>query len=164
MAESATMVNTARQSAESGAGQGSFFVGGSDAMLQTAIWLLVIVGLILVLAWAVRRFTNLGPRSVGAMRVLSALPVGNRERIALVQVGDKQLLIGVAPGHISTLHVFDDNVVDPNASARSPGMGNPGMGIQSQSAGTHTRGFSQILRSTLQSSGAGNKSAAGESR
>ncbi len=154
MAESATMVNTARQSAESAAGQGSFFVGGSDAMLQTAIWLLVIVGLILVLAWAVRRFTNLGPRSVGAMRVLSALPVGNRERIALVQVGDKQLLIGVAPGHISTLHVFDDNVVDPNATVRS--YGHP--------EAAPARGFSQILRSTLQSSGAGNKSAAGESR
>jgi flagellar protein FliO/FliZ len=154
MAESATLVNTARLSAESGAGQSTFFVGGPDAMLQTAVWLLVIVGFILVLAWAVRRFTNIGPRSAGAMRVLSALPVGNRERIALVQVGDKQLLIGVAPGHISTLHVFEDNVIDPNADARSHG----------QPTNVQARGFGQILRNTLQSSGAGNKSAAGESR
>lgn len=141
MAESASMVNAARQSAEDGAGQGALFAGGSDAMLQTAVWLLVIVGLILLLAWAVRRFTNIGPRSVGAMRVLSALPVGNRERIALVQVGDRQLLIGVAPGHVSTLHVFEENVVAP-PSPSSPFSASPD---------SPARGFGQILRSTLRS-------------
>lgn len=142
MAESASLVNTARQSAESGAGQGAIFAGGSDAMLQTAIWLLVIVGMILALAWVVRRFTNIGPRSVGAMRVLSALPVGNRERIALVQVGDTQLLIGVAPGHVSTLHVFDENIVSaqPASAAFNPSADSP------------TRNFAQVLRNTLRSS------------
>ncbi|HDZ09940.1 flagellar biosynthetic protein FliO [Pseudohongiella sp.] len=142
MAESATLVDTARQSAETGAGQGAIFAGGSDAMLQTAIWLLVIVGMILVLAWAVRRFTNIGPRSVGAMRVLSALPVGNRERIALVQVGDKQLLIGVAPGHVSTLHVFDENIV--SAQPASTAFSRP--------ADSSSRNFGQVLRNTLRSS------------
>ncbi|MEX0737929.1 MAG: flagellar biosynthetic protein FliO [Pseudohongiella sp.] len=120
MAESSATADAARQGAESAAGQGAIFAGGSDAMLQTAIWLLVIVGLILLLAWAVRRFTNIGPRSVGGMRVLSALPVGNRERIALVQVGDKQLLIGVAPGHVSTLHVFDENVLEAPTARKTP--------------------------------------------
>jgi len=141
MAESASLIDTARQGAESGAAQNTLFAGGSDAMLQTAIWLLVIVSLILVLAWAVRRFTNIGPKSVGAMRVLSALPVGNRERIALVQVGDKQLLIGVAPGHVSTLHVFDDNIVETQAGNASFGQ-----------SGVQSRSFGHILRSTLQSS------------
>lgn len=143
MAESASLVNTARQGAESAAGQGVIFAGGSDAMLQTAIWLLVIVGLILLLAWAARRFTNIGPRSVGAMRVLSALPVGNRERIALIQVGDKQLLIGVAPGHVSTLHVFDENIVPAQT----------GNAAFSQSADSRALGFGQILRSTMRTPG-----------
>lgn len=142
MAESASMVNAARQSAQDSAGQGAIFAGGSDAMLQTAIWLLVIVGLILVLAWAVRRFTNIGPKSAGAMRVLSALPVGNRERIALVQVGDRQLLIGVAPGHVSTLHVFDEKVVSETAKAP-----------YGQSADSPSTGFAQILRNTLRTPG-----------
>lgn len=141
MAESVSLVNAARQSAETGAGQGALFAGGSDAMLQTAIWLLVIVGMILVLAWAVRRFTNIGPKSAGAMRVLSALPVGNRERIALIQVGDKQLLIGVAPGHVSTLHVFEENIM----SAQSTGV------PYQQSTDASARSFSHVLRSTLRS-------------
>lgn len=149
MAESASLVDTARLGAEDSAGQGAIFAGGSDAMLQTAIWLLVIVGLILVLAWAVRRFTNIGPRSVGAMRVLSALPVGNRERIALVQVGDKQLLIGVAPGHVSTLHVFDKNI--PEAPV--------GNASHAHTGDSRARSFGHVLRSTLLSSTAGGKSA-----
>lgn len=155
MTESEALVNTVRQSAESGAGQGAILSGGSDAMLQTAIWLLVIVGMILALAWAVRRFTNIGPRSVGAMRVLSALPVGNRERIALVQVGDKQLLIGVAPGHVSTLHVFDENVV----SAQPDNSPYP------QSPDFSARSFGHVLRKTLRSA-SGNKgnAVAGDSR
>lgn len=142
MAESASLVNTTRMGAESGAGQSAIFAGGSDAMLQTAIWLLVIVGLILVLAWAVRRFTNIGPRSTGAMRVLSALPVGNRERIALIQVGDKQLLIGVAPGHVSTLHVFEENVATQSDA-----------GPHGRSADSAPRGFGQVLRNTLRTTG-----------
>ncbi|MBC54419.1 MAG: flagellar biosynthetic protein FliO [Gammaproteobacteria bacterium] len=142
MAESASLVNAARQGAEEGATQGAMFAGGSDAIVQTAIWLLVIVGLILLLAWGVRRFTNIGPKSAGAMRVLSALPVGNRERIALVQVGDKQLLIGVAPGHVSTLHVFEDNVA---VQATAAPYARPGE--------TPARGFGQVLRNTLRSTG-----------
>ncbi len=142
MAESASIVNTARQGAEEGAAQGAIFVGGSDAMLQTAIWLLVIVGLILLLAWAVRRFTNIGPKSAGAMRVLSALPVGNRERIALVQVGDRQILIGVAPGHVSTLHVFEEPIAPQNAVAP-----------YGSSGAQETHGFGQVLRNTLRTAG-----------
>lgn len=142
MAESASLVNTARQGAQEGATQGAIFAGGSDAMLQTAIWLLVIVGLILVLAWGVRRFTNIGPKSAGAMRVLSALPVGNRERIALVQVGDKQLLLGVAPGHVSTLYVFEDNIA---LQTKAPPYG--------QSEESPARGFGQVLRNTLRPAG-----------
>jgi len=98
-----------------------------------------------LLAWAVRRFTNIGPRSAGAMRVLSALPVGNRERIALVQVGDRQLLIGVAPGHVSTLHVFEENIVPQQAPF-------------AQSGSTSAGGFGQVLRNTLRSAGNKNDS------
>lgn len=111
--------------------------GSTGAMAETLVWLLVIVGVIVLLGWAVRRFTNIGPQGAGGMRVLSALPVGNRERIALVQVGDKQLLIGIAPGRVNTLHVFDEKVVIEKSA--SP--------VQGQS-----RGFSTILRNTLQNS------------
>lgn len=42
-----------------------------------------------------------------AIRLLGALKVGSREKILLLQSGDKQLLVGVAAGSVRTLHVFD---------------------------------------------------------
>ena len=36
------------------------------------------------------------------------MSMGARERIVLVQVGTKQLLLGIAPGQISTLHVLNE--------------------------------------------------------
>jgi len=111
MADSLTVLGAATQRAE----QGSIAAGSAGAMVQTLVWLLVVIGVILALAWLLRRFTNIGPYSNGTMRLLSALPVSNRERIVLVQVGDKQLLLGVAPGHVNTLHVFDEPVVTPTS-------------------------------------------------
>jgi len=33
--------------------------------------------------------------------------MGTRERVVLLQVGETQLLLGVAPGRVQTLHVLD---------------------------------------------------------
>ena len=35
------------------------------------------------------------------------------ERIALVDVGGQQILLGITPSSIRTLHVFDEPVVEP---------------------------------------------------
>ena len=67
----------------------------------------MIVALILLLAWAARRFSGLTQLGGQDMKVLGALPLSHRERAVLVQVGDKQMLLGVAPGNVSMLHVFE---------------------------------------------------------
>jgi len=101
---------------------------GTAVMAQTLLWLMVIIALILALAWAARRFSTLSAFGGQGMKVISALPVGNRERVVLVQVGDKQMLLGVAPGNVSMLHAFDQPVL--NAA--------PGLTSQAQSAGFQT--------------------------
>jgi flagellar biogenesis protein FliO len=40
------------------------------------------------------------------LEMLAQLPLGTRERAVLVRVGDSQVLIGVAPGNVRTLHVL----------------------------------------------------------
>lgn len=81
---------------------------GSTVIWQTAFWLLVIVALILAMGWLARRFSTLANlNSQGRMKVLATLPVGNRERVVLIQVGQQCLLLGVAPNKVNTLHVFD---------------------------------------------------------
>ena len=38
---------------------------------------------------------------------MGGISLGGKERIVLVQVGEQQLLVGVAPGSLRTLHVLD---------------------------------------------------------
>lgn len=96
----------------------SSFAGETGAALgaahapQVMVALVVVIVVILAMAWAARRLLRIAPRSGGPLRVLSGLSMGPREKVVLVQVGTTQLLLGVAPGRIETLHVLDETIPD----------------------------------------------------
>ncbi len=85
------------------------------ALGQLVIGLLLVVGLIFLFFWLLRRFSGISPMNK-QMQVLGVLPLGTREKAVLVKVGDKQLLLGVAPGRVSHLYSFDGEVVDSSVS------------------------------------------------
>ncbi|NOY66337.1 MAG: flagellar biosynthetic protein FliO [Gammaproteobacteria bacterium] len=84
-------------------------VTGENIMGMVLSLVLVLV-IILFLAWAAKRFGGVGFKGNSAMKVLAGISMGARERIVLIQVGEQQLLLGVAPGRIQTLHVLDEPV------------------------------------------------------
>lgn len=92
---------------------------GRTALMQTAIGLTAVVAIIYALAWLAKR-TNVG--SMGrdkGLKVIVVLPLGTREKAVLVDIAGTQMLLGVAPGRVSTLHVFPEPVVDTEPR-RSP--------------------------------------------
>ena len=86
----------------------------SGGVLRVAVALLVVLGAVIAAARLARRMRGLGGSANSSLEVLGSLPLGARERAVLVRVGERQLLIGVAPGNVRTLHVFDD-LVAPRA-------------------------------------------------
>ena len=84
-------------------------VGMVDYM-QMFLGLALVLVLIFGMAWLIRRMGRFQQLGQGALRVLGGLSVGQRERIVLIQAGETQLLIGLAPGQIRTLHVLDKPV------------------------------------------------------
>lgn len=71
--------------------------------------LALILFVILAIAWVVRR-TGLHQRGLqGHQRVTikESHSLGQRERVVVVEINNKQLLLGVTPGHINCLAVFD---------------------------------------------------------
>ena len=82
-------------------------------MLQVTFGLLLVLGMIGGLAWAVARLGRLRPASNATVRVVAAASVGPRERVAVVEVAGQWLVLGVAPGSVNLL----DKTVPPATGA-----------------------------------------------
>lgn len=83
-----------------------------DPLAMTSLWqltlgMLLVLGLILAMAWLLKRSGRFQTGAGGGLRILGGLSMGSRERVVLVQAGETQLLLGVAPGRVQTLHVLD---------------------------------------------------------
>lgn len=84
----------------------------SVSLLQVALSLFAILALIMGAAWLAKRYLSIGPRANTAIKMVSGLNLGGRERIILLEVGEQWLVVGVAPGHISTLATMPRQTAD----------------------------------------------------
>jgi flagellar protein FliO/FliZ len=89
-------------------------------VLNVLLGLVAVLAAIGVLAWVSRHVFRLQADGTGAIRIVGSLALGPRERVMLLQVGGVQLLVGVSPGRLQTLHVLEesDAVAVPAPGAR----------------------------------------------
>ena len=84
-----------------------------DQILRIVLALLFILGLLLALAWVARRGGWLPGRTQSArLRVLGTLNLGTRSSIALVEVENTRLVLGVTAQQITLLHTLPDTPGD----------------------------------------------------
>ena len=84
--------------------------GAGAAAAQVALSLVMVLVLLGVLAWAARKL-RFGPRHGGGdLRVIADLALGPRERLLLLQVGDRQALVGVSSAGVSSLQLLEQQV------------------------------------------------------
>jgi flagellar protein FliO/FliZ len=97
---------------------------GVSNYIQMFFGLFLVVGLIFGMAWFMRRMGNMQGMAAGNLKVLGGISIGQRERVVLIQAGEQQILIGVAPGTIRTLHVLDEPIVlnTPTSSTGASGF------------------------------------------
>lgn len=87
----------------------------SGSMLQTFAGLLLVLIVIFVIAWLFKRYAIHTGNIPGAIKVIAATAVGQRERVVLVEINDTWLVLGVAPGNISALHSMQKNSLQTSA-------------------------------------------------
>ena len=88
------------------------FCGTAHAAEQTNVvfdLFKVLLGLIVVLAamagalWLIKR-SGLGPaQGGGVIKVVGGVSVGNRERVLVLEVADQWIVVGVAPGQVTSI-------------------------------------------------------------
>jgi len=79
----------------------------SEHVLNWSFGLIVVLGVFFTCIWFLRKMGALPVNSKTGLRVIAGLSLGMREKLILVQVGDKQLLLGVAPGRVNNLLVLE---------------------------------------------------------
>lgn len=108
-------------------------------LAQLSLGLLLVIGLIFVLAWLARRLQQRLPTANNGnetIQLVASRALGPRERLLLVQVGEEQVLLGLTPGSIETLHVLQEPV---NLTTPEP-----------QTVGDFARRLKQVLRQSEQ--------------
>ena len=76
--------------------------------LSVSTGLIFILLLIFSLAWFMRKMGYSNISGQGQLNILATLNLGQKEKIALIQVGRQQLLVGITATQINTLHVLDE--------------------------------------------------------
>jgi flagellar protein FliO/FliZ len=79
----------------------------SGDMFHWMIGLLIVLSIFLLCVWAMRKLSRISVNGAEKMRIIGGLSLGMREKIVLLQVGKKQLILGVTPGRIDALHVLE---------------------------------------------------------
>lgn len=79
-------------------------VSPTTGMLQVFGGLLLVLLVVAVMAWALKRFGVTQQSAAGIMKVIGGVAVGQRERVVLIEVGATWLVVGVAPGQVRALH------------------------------------------------------------
>jgi flagellar protein FliO/FliZ len=96
-------------------------VASSD-LVHWTLGLLVVLGIFFLCIWVIGKFSGMTATGAERMRVIGGLSLGIREKVILLQVGKKQLVLGVTPGRIQTLHVLEgDDCLSGGDKAHSSG-------------------------------------------
>ncbi len=80
---------------------------GIGELLKVGGGLLVVVTAIVVTAALLKRLKSMHNANGAHMRIVDGISLSTRDRIMLLEVNHRRLLLGVSPGKIETLHVFD---------------------------------------------------------
>ena len=99
----------------------------AGSLAQVTLSLLLVLAAVFVAAWVVRRLRGVGKFGTNAIEIIADAPLGTKERAVLIQVGNQQLLLGVAPGQITMLHVLQEPV-NVNSAPRSDPSSNDNSG------------------------------------
>jgi flagellar protein FliO/FliZ len=79
---------------------------GMGSVLQMLAGLVIVLALVLLMGWLLKRFSGHAFSPNSAIRIIAGTAVGQRERVVVVEVADQWLILGVAPGSVHALHTM----------------------------------------------------------
>lgn len=98
----------------------------AGSLLKTIFGLLVVLAVMAAIAWAAKRVAPGRGGMQSVVRIVGGVSVGSRERVVVVEVADRWLVVGVAPGRVNAIANLDKGEgigALPTAAFTGPGSG-----------------------------------------
>jgi flagellar protein FliO/FliZ len=86
----------------------------SKRLFKMLIGLAIVLLVLAVISWAMKKYMGATSTQQSVIRVVGGVSVGTRERVMVLEVADRWLVVGVAPGQVTSianLEVGDSNVL-----------------------------------------------------
>ncbi|QFY41859.1 flagellar biosynthetic protein FliO [Candidatus Methylospira mobilis] len=93
------------------------FTSTATDSLQMLAGLVLVLAFIAVFAWSLRRLHFMNARNGMAAKVVGTLALGSRERIAIVEIANQWLVIGITPGRMCMLAKLPRQELTPDPPA-----------------------------------------------
>ena len=89
-------------------------------LMQVVGSLAIVFGAVVLMAVVVKRVNRSPSTGKASLSVLGSTNVGTREKVVLINAAGQQILVGVAPGNVRTLHVFEESLATDLADDVKP--------------------------------------------
>jgi len=95
----------------------------ASSVAQMLFGLVIVIAALFGVLALLRKLQGGRTHLVGGLKVIGATSVGPRERVVLVTLGSKVLVLGVTPGRVSMLHTLEANELPPAPEAAPAASG-----------------------------------------
>jgi flagellar protein FliO/FliZ len=102
-------------------------VSPSGGIMKMLLGLVIVLAVMALITWVLKRMMpGVGNNKQSVVRVVGGVSVGSRERVVVLEVADRWIVVGVASGQVNGLANLDagslqpsENVLDTNLGANS---------------------------------------------
>jgi flagellar protein FliO/FliZ len=76
-------------------------------MLPMLLGLLIVLAIIVALAWLVKKISHINGGGHSVARIVGGVSVGTRERVVVLEIANRWIVVGVASGQVSAIANLD---------------------------------------------------------
>ncbi len=96
-------------------------VSATSGILKMALGLVVVLAVMALITWVLKRVMPNGMGQQSVAKIVGGVSVGSRERVVVIEVAGRWIVVGVAPGQVNGLANLEigDVVLNDTESAKN---------------------------------------------
>jgi len=78
-------------------------ISAAGSAVQVIFGLIMVLGVMMLIAWLFKRYAPGIGQNNSVARIVGGVSIGNRERVLVIEVADRWLVVGVSPSQVTSI-------------------------------------------------------------